>query len=381
MIAIATGTRADWGLLSPLACALRDSGEQVEILATNMHLDPRCGNTIEEIIADGFDPVRIPASGTPAEITADATRGFAARFRENRPDLLVILGDRFEMLGVAAAALLAGVKIVHIAGGTVSEGAFDNAIRNAISQMASLHLVETEQCGSRLERMGINPDSIKVTGALGVYNFVCGETATREELEEWLSFRISDPTLLVTLHAATLERKQPVEVMRDMLEAIGKLIAPTEKMLAEYPYINGLKVIFTYPNNDEQFEEMVAELQKFNSLHSDRTVLVRSLGRRRYLTALRCCAAVAGNSSSGLVEVPSAGIPTLDIGIRQKGREHGDSVVHCGADMESIREGLLTVLSPEMREKARTTVNPYYHDNTPGVMVKEIIAMLKKDSI
>lgn len=372
MIAIATGTRADWGLLSPLALELKRRGEDIEILATNMHLDPRFGNTVEEIVTDGFEPVRIPASGSPAEITASVIRGFSSWFEENRPDKVVILGDRFEMLGVATAALLSGVEVVHIAGGTVSEGAFDNSIRNAISQIASLHLTETELCGERLMAMGIPEERIVVAGTLGVFNFNHGERMDREALERSLQFRFEDPTLLVTLHPATLSRMSPLTQMSEMLVALADIMHPDEETLKSIPDLDRLKIIFTYPNNDRDSEGMIRLLEKFCSDHPDRTLLVKSLGRVRYQSALRYCAAVVGNSSSGIVEVPSAGIPTLDIGIRQKGRECADSVIHCGADAASIMTGLRKVLSPEIRRSARTVMNPYSRPDTPKIMADAI---------
>ncbi len=375
-IAVATGTRADWGLLSPLVKTLAESGIMPDVLATNMHLDPKFGNTVEEIRADGFEPVMIPASGCAYEITSQVVAGFGKHFATHHYDCVVILGDRFEMLGVASAALLAGIPIVHIAGGTVSEGAFDDSIRNAITQMASLHLVETEMCGRRVRDMGRG--NVVVCGALGVYNFLKGEYASKEELEEFSGMRIDSPTLLVTLHAATLSEISPLRQMKNLTRALRRLLHPEDRLKERYPYIGNLRIVFTYPNNDVDSDLMIEELESFVASSGGRAVAVKSLGRRRYIGALKVCAGVVGNSSSGIVEVPSAGIPTLDIGIRQKGRECGASVIHVEQDEESIFNGLLEILKPEIQEAARHCENPYYQDETPILMKNTIIDFLNR---
>ena len=362
-ILIATGTRADWGLLLPLVRELRSRGTEITVGATNMHLDPALGHTVDEIRADGFDPVEIPASGTAPTVTAQATVGFADLFNRERPDCAVILGDRFEMLGAATAALLSGVGIVHIAGGTVSEGAFDDSIRHAITKMATLHLVETDRCRDRVIRMGEEPERVVTAGAPGVYNVMRVPLLSREELERSLSFTFPKRTLLVTLHAATLDPVSPVDRMRDLIKVL-------EEFMDNDPEIG---VLFTYPNNDTDPRPQILMIEEFASRHQERVAICPSLGRVRYLSALQACVAVVGNSSSGLVEVPSAGIPTLDIGIRQKGREAGPSVLHCGASAEAIRAGLARVLGEEMRRVAAKRINPYYRPDTPAIMADAIL--------
>lgn len=362
-ILIATGTRADWGLLLPLVRELRSRGTEITVGATNMHLDPALGHTVDEIRADGFDPVEIPASGTAPTVTAQATVGFADLFNRERPDCTVILGDRFEMLGAATAALFSGVGIVHIAGGTVSEGAFDDSIRHAITKMATLHLVETDRCRDRVIRMGEEPERVVTAGAPGVYNVMRVPLLSREELERSLSFTFPKRTLLVTLHAATLDPVSPVDRMRDLIKVL-------EEFMDNDPEIG---VLFTYPNNDTDPRPQILMIEEFASRHQERVAICPSLGRVRYLSALQACVAVVGNSSSGLVEVPSAGIPTLDIGIRQKGREAGPSVLHCGASAEAIRAGLARVLGEEMRRVAAKRINPYYRPDTPAIMADAIL--------
>lgn len=362
-ILIATGTRADWGLLLPLARELQSRGVETVVGATNMHLDPALGHTVDEIRADGFEPVKIPASGDPPTVTAMATHGFADLFNRERPDCTVILGDRFEMLGAATAALLSGVGIVHIAGGTVSEGAFDDSIRHAITKMATLHLVETDRCRDRVVRMGEDPDRVITAGAPGVYNVMRVPLLSKEELGRSLSFSFPGHTLLVTLHAATLDPVPPSTRMRDLIQVL-------EEFMDNDPEAG---VLFTYPNNDTDPRPQVELIEEFASRHPERVVTSPSLGRVRYLSALKVCKAVIGNSSSGLVEVPSAGIPTLDIGVRQMGREAGPSVLHCGASVNEIRTGLAEILGEHMQGIAAGKINPYYRPDTPAIMADAIM--------
>lgn len=365
-IAIATGTRADWGLLSGIARALsaRDDCE-VTILATNMHLSPRYGNTISEIIADGFtDPVRIPmpddADSDTSTVRAMAVcmAGMADELSRLRPDLLVILGDRFEMLATATAALMTRVPVVHIAGGEISEGAIDDSIRHSITKMASLHLTATEPYRQRVIAMGEAPDRVINTGAIGVYNILHEPLMSRAELEESIGFRLTDKALLVTYHPATLDDEDPAVRCRSLLDALDRF--------PDY------KVLMTYPNNDPRGRIIIDLIEAYGADRPERVKIVPSLGKLRYLSALRCVRAVVGNSSSGIVEVPSMHIPTVDIGIRQRGRLCGPSVIHCGDSREEIASALDRALSDEGRRIAREAENPYFRPDTLDIMVRAI---------
>lgn len=358
--AIATSTRADWGLLSPIAAELRRGGAEVTVIATNMHLLPSAGMTVDEIISDGFTPLRVPvpADGSPAEIAAAVLSGFAEKLTFGRFDAIIVLGDRFEMVSVAQAAVMAGVPIIHIAGGTVSEGAFDDCFRHAITKMAWLHLPETEAAARRIVQMGEDPNMVVATGAIGVENILTLPLMSRQELEESLGFALRDKLLLVTIHHATLS-SIPLAKQYDMMF----------KALTTVPEY---QVIFTYPNNDVDSRSAIDALHTYQRLHSDRVHVVPSLGRLRYLSMLQYVDAVAGNSSSGLVEVPSMGVPTLDIGHRQDGREHGPSVVRCGETADEIAEGLRQVLSPRLKALADLRVNPYHMPDTLRRMMQVI---------
>lgn len=361
-IAIATGTRADWGLLSPLAQELsKKRNVEIYILATNMHYLPEYGFTWKEIVADGFKiAADIPTSGTPAEITSQTISGFDNIFKKNTFDCCIILGDRFEMLGVATAAILNKLHIVHIAGGEISEGAFDDSMRHAITKLSTLHLTETEEYRNRVIQMGEEPNRVINTGAIGVHNAINVEIMPLNELEQSINFTLSDKCLLVTLHPATLEKASPTEQMQNLLTALDSM--------PEY------KLLFTLPNNDENSAPMIDLINKYRDNNPQRMCVVPSLGRIRYLSALRYVTAVVGNSSSGLIEVPSAGIPTLNIGIRQQGRTAGKSVIHCGTSVDDIIVGLKNVTSEETRNMARIASNPYAQPDTLKQMCEAILS-------
>lgn len=361
-IGIATGTRADWGLLQPLASALQADGAEVVIFATHQHLMPEMGDTISEIIADGFTPAeRIPAAGTPAKIMAQAAAGFAGALPRHSLDALVILGDRCEMLGVASAAMLSGVPIVHIAGGTVSEGAFDDSVRHAITKMATLHFPETERCAGRIIRMGEAPERVITTGAIGVSNTLSVNRLTRRQLADSLDgWDPGEYFFVVTLHAATLEDGSPLEVQQIMLDA-----------LAELP--ERYRFLITYPNSDVDPAPLIAGLHDFERRMAGRAKVVASLGRVRYISAVALAAGVIGNSSSALVEVPSLGTPSLDIGSRQQGREHGLSVIHADPTPDALRKALARLTGEEMRRIAAERVNPYARPATVRLMADSIM--------
>lgn len=359
-IAIATTTRADWGLLSPLASALRQKGIDVQILAGNMHLMPEYGMTVNEIIADGFTPAaRIPAEGSPAHVASATLEGYAEALGKLSPEALIILGDRYEMLSVAMAATIKGIPLVHIAGGTISEGAIDDNIRHALTKLSTLHLVETDSCRRRVIQMGEEPRRVITTGAIGVHNILSVAPMSKEELEESIGFRFPRRTILVTLHAATNDSASPLSRMQSLISALE------EK--------KDLGVIFTYPNNDVDPASQIQLIEEFCN-RNNKAIAIPSLGRIRYLSALRYVDAVAGNSSSGLVEVPSMGIPTLDIGIRQQGRERGESVIHCEADAESISKGIDRLFTPEVKAIAEKKGSPYYKPDTLRLMTDSILS-------
>lgn len=358
-IAVITSTRADWGLLSPVASELRRRGLTMSVIAANMHFIARLGDTCREIEADGFSiAARIMPGPNPAATAAATLSGTADALTHLHPDGVLLLGDRYEMLAAAQAAAIARIPIVHIAGGTVSEGAFDDSFRHAITKMAALHLVETDDCRRRVMQLGEDPAAIVVTGAIGLHNLLAADVMPRHTLEESLGFSLGDDCLLATMHPATLSELEPQTQMANFLEALGSLD-------------QSHRIIITYPNNDTDPEPLIAMIERFAADRSH-VKAVPSLGMRRYAAALHCVSAVVGNSSSGIVEAPSAGIPTLDVGPRQLRRTAAPSVLHCGETTPEIAEGLHTVLSPRLREIAARRENPYYRPDTLRLMCDAI---------
>lgn len=366
-ICIATGTRADWGLLSSLAKALKSRADvDLKIIATNMHLSERYGATWREIERDGFSiDWRVPMTadtdsplGT-VEAMSECMAGMAAAFSSLRPDLLIILGDRYEMLATASAALIFRIPVAHIAGGAVSRGAYDESIRHSITKMSHIHLTETEEYRRRVIQLGENPELVFNTGAIGVYNIAHADYLDRVALERELGTSLPEKLLLATFHPATLDCEPPREQCANLLAALD-----------EFP---DYKTIFTYPNNDTDGRVIIEMIEDYAGRHPGRCAVFPSLGMRRYLSMLHCATAVVGNSSSGIVEVPSMKIPTLDIGIRQAGRTAAGSVLHCGVSLAEIADGLRIVLSEDFRNKASRIENPYYQPDTLQKMVDAIM--------
>ena len=366
-ICIATGTRADWGLLSPIAQALNKRDDvDLKIIATNMHLSEEYGSTWKEIENDGLKidwrgKMKSDADTRKDTVLAmsECMAGMAEALAALRPDLLVILGDRYEMLATASAALILRIPIAHIAGGAISQGAYDESIRHAITKMSHIHLTETERYRKRVIQLGENPEHVIYTGAIGVYNIMHTQYISREQLERELNLTLSDRLILATFHPATLDEMSPQQQCKNLLAALDR-----------HP---DYQTIFTYPNNDSEGRIIIQLIESYRRRHPERVAVFPSLGMRRYLSMLHCATAVVGNSSSGIVEVPSIGIPTLDIGIRQMGRTAAPSVLHCGVSEEEIADGLETVLSSSFRLIAKSAENPYYLPDTLEKMVDAIV--------
>lgn len=361
-IAIVTSTRADWGLLSPVARHLQVyPGVELQIIATNMHLDASRGMTASEITSDGFQIsrcVEMPsASSLPADVCHAAALcldGMGQALSELQPDLLLILGDRFEMLAVALAATISRIPIAHISGGETTLGAIDDNIRHALTKLSSLHFPTTETHRRRLIAMGEQPEMVINAGALGVDSFCSMTPLPKAEIEQFINMTLDRPTLLVTYHPATADSLPPSEGLRNLLNALASL--------------NDVRIIITYPNNDPGSDGLIDMIDAFAAGHAGSVAAVPSLGHRRYLSALHYVDAVVGNSSSGIVEVPSAGIPTVDIGMRQRGRTASESVIHCDNSTAAISAAISKALSPEWRRKCAIAPNPYHKPGTAAII-------------
>ncbi|MDE6308597.1 MAG: UDP-N-acetylglucosamine 2-epimerase (hydrolyzing) [Muribaculaceae bacterium] len=367
-IAIITGTRADWGLLSPIATALRAHPHcDVSIIATNMHLEAKFGHTVDDIEADSFRiAARVPltpASDSPVDTAVamgECESLMARALYDLMPDMVVILGDRYEMLAAASAATLLRIPIVHLHGGEETRGAIDDNIRHAITQLSQLHLTSTEPYRQRVIAMGKAPASVVNTGAIGVYNMLNTPLLSRREVVETLDgWDPQDSALLVTLHPATAD---------DTITSAQQAAAMFEA-LDRFPQC---RLLITYPNNDPDHEAIIEAISEYVRRWGDRVKVVPSLGWRRYLSALRCVKCVVGNSSSGIIEVPSAGIPTVDIGMRQQGRIAAKSVINCQPDADSIAAAIDRALSAEMQQLAAECHNPYMKPDTLRLIVDAI---------
>lgn len=357
-ICVFTGTRADYGIMSRLIRLIdKDSELQLQIIATNMHLSPEFGMTYKEIETDGFKidkKVEMMLSSDTANGTVKsmglALIGFADALDELNPDLAVILGDRYEMLAAAEACLINKVPIAHIAGGAISEGAYDDAIRHSITKMSHLHFTETDEYRKRVIQLGENPNRVWSTGALGVNNIRNEQIMPLPELESSLNFHLGEKFLLITFHPVTMENATAADQCDSLLAAL-------DEVKCEY------QLLFTLPNSDTDGRVIIQKIKDYVGRNSDKAFAITSLGKKRYYSALKYTTAVVGNSSSGLVEAPSFSIPTLNIGNRQQGRTRGETVIDVPATLEGMREGLKKALSHEFIAKCKTATNPYEKAN------------------
>ena len=375
-VAVMTGTRAEYGLLRPLIAELRQRpGLEVGLLVTGTHLSPVHGHTVDEIEGDGF-PVWARVDALLASDNASAICktmaltcvGMSEAMAALKPELLVGLGDRYELMAAAQAAMVHRVPIAHIHGGETTEGAIDEAIRHAVTKMAHLHFVATDAYRDRVIRMGEAPDRVFTCGALGLDNVLGLDPASREELSARLGIElpIERPVFLITYHPVTLSDRSPAE-------AVGELIAALDD-------IDDAVCIVTYPNADTLGQEIVAPMRRFVDARPDRAVLVESLGARHYLSAIKIADAVIGNSSSSIIEAPSLGVPTVDIGARQAGRIRAESVISCEEDTRAISEAIRIARTADFRERARECVNPY-GDGKAAPRIAERIASHPLDGI
>jgi UDP-N-acetylglucosamine 2-epimerase (non-hydrolysing)/GDP/UDP-N,N'-diacetylbacillosamine 2-epimerase (hydrolysing) len=357
-VCVVTGSRAEYGLLSSLMTAIHaDTDMQLQIIATNMHLSPEFGLTYQEIEADGFHidkKVQMLLSSDTANATTKsvglATIGFADAYEDLKPDIIVVLGDRYEILAAVSAALFYKIPVAHLHGGEITEGAYDDSIRHAITKMSHLHFTSTEEYRKRVIQLGEQPDRAFNVGAIGVENIKKTPLLSRRELEENIGFSLGNKSVLVTYHPVTLENATAKQQVENLLEALERL----------YDY----KIIFTYPNSDTGGLMIINLINQFVKKHDEQAIAYTSLGKVRYLSALQYVSAVIGNSSSGIIEVPSLGIPVLNIGNRQKGRISAESVIHCGTTKEEIEKGLGTIFSEQITKRAKQERNPYDKEGT-----------------
>lgn len=368
-VCVLTGTRAEYGLLRWVLEGIREAPDlDLQVIATCMHLSPEFGLTYRDIEADGFAidrKVEMLLSGdTPSSVAKSmglGMVGFSDALADLRPDLLLVLGDRFETISCVAAALVARVPVAHLQGGELSEGAIDEAIRHSITKMSQVHLVAAEEYRRRVVQLGEDPGSVHLVGGPSLDNIRCLELLDRRELEASLGHEFSERNVLVTFHPVTLED--------------GTADAQMEELLSALDLRPDLGAVFTMPNADPEGRILFRRIEEFVA-DRPRHRAFTSLGQLRYLSTVAQVDAVVGNSSSGLTEVPSLGTATVNIGDRQRGRLKAPSVLDCAPDRIQIVEALERVMTPEFRRVVDGRVSPY-DPHGDGQTARRVVEVLR----
>lgn len=364
-ICVVTGSRAEYGLLYGLMRQINnDSGLILKVVVTGMHLERRFGLTYRQILKDGFCIDAKVHMGLVADtdviITSSAGRALKELgrvFARLRPDIVVLLGDRFEILAAAVAATLMRLPIAHIHGGEITEGAYDDIIRHSITKMAQLHFVTHADHARRVIQMGESPRRVFTVGALGLDNIKNLHLLPLEELERNLGFRLGGDVALITFHPVTLQKGAAERQVKHLLSALEK---------------SGLRCIFTMPNADPENEVIRREILKFVARKGGLAKAVNSLGSLHYLSLMRYVALMVGNSSSGLIEAPSFRLPVVNIGDRQKGRLRAANVIDVPDDADKIVRAIRHALSTDFRGHLKNLKNPYGDDNT-ALRIKKVL--------
>ncbi len=370
-ICVFSGGRAEYGLLKPLLDELKDCSDvELKILVSGTHLSREFGLTYKEIERDGFicdEKVEmILSSDTSISVCKSmglGMIGFSEALTRIKPDLLVILGDRFESMAVATTAVICRIPIAHIQGGEKTLGAFDEYIRHSITKMSFLHFVTTNEYFDRVVQLGEHPDRVFNFGAINVDAMKKVRILTKVKLEKAIGFSLGERSLLVTYHPVTLENGTAEESFMQILEAIRSF--------------DNLRVVFTKTNADTEGRVINKLIDQYVDDNQNNAISFTSMGQLHYINALRYVSAVAGNSSSGIIETPTFKVPTVNIGDREKGRVIADNVINCDQNVKSIREALTTVLSIQFKKSLHKMSNPYEQGST----AKKISCILQDHKI
>jgi len=370
-ICVVTGSRAEYGLLQGLIKEIQDSQDlELQLVVAGMHLSPEFGLTYREIEKDGFEIDRKVDMGLTSDTSVGiansiglGTIGFGEAFHALKPDLLVLLGDRFELLAAASAALVALIPIAHIHGGELTEGAYDDAIRHSITKMAHLHFTASEVYSSRVIQLGEQPKKVFCVGALGIDNIVKLPLLKKDEVEKYIGLSLKGKSLLVTWHPETLNPKSTYEEFQNLLD-----------VLQNYESIN---IVFTKSNADNDGSRINQMIDEFVLKYPENAVVHTSLGQLRYLSTLKYVSGVVGNSSSGIIEAPSLQKGTVNIGNRQLGRLRAASVIDCRPDVQSIKNALDTLFSSQFQSSLPKVSSPYGGSD----VARKIACILKNCSL
>jgi GDP/UDP-N,N'-diacetylbacillosamine 2-epimerase (hydrolysing) len=364
-ICVITGTRAEYGLLRWVMKGIQDDPElTLQVIATGMHLSPEFGLTYREIEKDGFRIDRkiemLTSSDTPVGIAKSmglGLIGFADALDELRPDLIMVLGDRFEIFSAVAAALVARIPVAHLSGGETTEGAFDEAIRHSITKMAHLHFVAAEEYRQRVIQLGEQPERVFLVGGLGIDNIKRLKLLDRVELEASLDFKLGQKSLLITFHPVTLEKATATDQMAELLATLDEL--------------KDTQLIFTMPNADTDGRALIKMVEQFVLQHPNARAF-SSLGQLRYLSCIANVDGVVGNSSSGLAEVPSFKKGTINVGDRQRGRLQAESVINCAPNRADITAALQKLYSADFQAGLSEVTNLYGEGGASEAVVRII---------
>lgn len=371
-ICVVTATRAEYGLLRPLIDKIdKDSELELQLLVTGAHLSTEFGLTYKFIEEDGYVISKkvemLLSSDTPTAIVKSMGLemvGMADAINDLSPELIVLLGDRYESLVVASVATIFRIPVAHLHGGEATEGLIDEAIRHSITKMSMLHFASTNEYANRIVQLGESPDRVFNVGALGIENIKKMHFLSKEELEKQIDFRIDENTVLVTFHPVTLENNSSAQQFRNILEA-----------LEEKRY----KVIFTKANADTDGRVINKMIDEYVKKNPQSSISYVSMGQLRYLSALKYVKMVVGNSSSGIIEAPSFNIPTIDIGDRQKGRVSAESVIHCEPERSSIVYAMNQTEKDDFVQNLQYVKNPYEGIDTSETIIVEIKKYLENN--
>jgi|SRR5215469_3352077 len=368
-VCVVTGSRAEFGLLTPLMCALRNDPDfDLQILVTGMHLSLEFGSTYKEIELQGFtideEVDMLLSSDTNTAIVKSmgvGMIGYADSFDRLKPNLIIILGDRFESFAAAAAAYMKKIPIAHLHGGEITAGATDEALRHSITKMALLHFTSTEKYRKRVLQLGEDNDRVFNVGAIGLDNIQNISLLSTRELEKALNISLNDEVLLVTFHPVTLDTVSSEDQMKELLDALT--------------FFKKGQIIFTMPNADANGKVIKTMIHQYTCDNADRATAFESLGQIKYLSLMKHSSIVVGNSSSGIIEAPGFGKPSINIGDRQKGRISAESVIQCQPNKASIVDALNMAFNPTFREFCARVQNPYGNGHT----TEKIISILKQN--
>jgi len=372
-VCVITGTRAEYGLLYWTMKLMDENPNiQLSICLTGMHLSPEFGYTFNKVKEDGFiidHKVEMLLSSDSAVGISKSIGlgiiGFSDYFEKLKPDWILVLGDRFEIFSAVSAAMIAKIPVCHCHGGESTEGLIDEAIRHSITKMSHLHFASTERYRKRIIQLGEQPSRVFNSGALGIENINRIELLNRDDFENKINFKLSELNFLVTFHPVTLENHSAGEQFNELLKSLQK--------------IKKANIIFTKPNADHDGREIIKLIDLFVDENEERSISFISMGQLLYLSAIKHCDIVIGNSSSGLIEVPSFKKPTVNIGDRQRGRIKSNSVLNCEPYENSISESIEFALSERFQKKLKLTNNPYDNGNSSEIIVNKILETSTKN--